>query len=437
MTPPVAAPSPVPPPTAPSPEQVTAAIPHGRYTAEKVIGVGGMGIVYRGTQVSLNRPIALKLLKCGHGANYNFEDRFRREALSMALLTHPNIVAIYDYGHIDTDYLYIVMELIDGIDLAEIIRAGNLTIQHALMLLPQICYALEYAHSRGIVHRDVKPANVMVTRQGEVKITDFGLAKKFDQVNSIVTQTNMIMGTPEYAAPEQVDAHREVDHRADIYSLGVLMYQMLTGQLPRGSWQPPSAKAGIDARFDGIVVKAMMTDRNQRFQSVTELRRALEAVTITPLNALGEPTDYLVSSASQPKPQTQPVAKRILILEDDLLVRDVIRRMLQTHNFEVVETGDGHETIRCYQEAMQQGRPFDLVILDLTIPEGLSGAETIHYLRQLDPHLLAIVSSGYRDDPLMKNFAQYGFAAALAKPYQREALLQLVNGVLAVQGRRG
>jgi two-component system, cell cycle sensor histidine kinase and response regulator CckA len=132
--------------------------------------------------------------------------------------------------------------------------------------------------------------------------------------------------------------------------------------------------------------------------------------------------------------QQMPV-RRILILEDDILVRDVIRRMLQTHNFEVVETGDGHETIRQYQEALQHGRPFDLVILDLTIPEGLSGAETIHYLRQLDPHLLAVVSSGYRDDPLMKNYQQYGFAAALPKPYQREALLQLVNGVLAVQGR--
>jgi serine/threonine protein kinase len=269
----------------------------------------------------------------------------------------------------------------------------------------------------------------MITRQGEVKVTDFGLAKKIDQFNSFVTHTNMIMGTPEYAAPEQIDAHREVDHRADIYALGVMIYQMLMGHLPRGAWQPPSSKAGVDPRLDSVVVRAMMPDRNQRFQSMTELRRALEAATAAPVNAATGPV-------SPSQGLSQQVPRRVLLLEDDLMVRDILRRNLELSGFQVVETGDGRETLQVYHEALQQGHPYDLVILDLTIPEGMGGAETMQHLRGMDPKVVALVSSGYRDDPIMSNPRHYGFAAALAKPYQREALLQMVNAVLAVDHRR-
>lgn len=419
----------------PTPEELTEIIPDGRYFADTVIGQGGMGMVYRGVQVSLNRPVAIKLMKCGTGGHYQFEDRFRREAQAMAQLNHPNIVTIFDYGHIDREYLYFVMEYIDGTDLAEIMRTGGMTPQLAILLLPQICVALEYAHAKGIVHRDIKPANIMITRQGEVKVTDFGLAKKFDQFNSFVTQTNMIMGTPEYAAPEQIDAHREVDHRADIYALGVMIYQMLMGHLPRGAWQPPSSKVGVDPRLDNVVVRAMMPDRNQRFQSVNELRRALEAATAAPIT--GELSARPATTALSPsKALAQPVVRRVLLLEDDLLVRDILRRNLELAGLQVVETGDGRETLQVYHEALQQGHPYELVILDLTIPEGMGGAETMQHLRHMDPKVAAVVSSGYKDDPIMSNPRHYGFAAALPKPYQREALLQMVNAVMAVDGRK-
>ncbi|MDB6137359.1 MAG: hypothetical protein JWO94_431 [Verrucomicrobiaceae bacterium] len=419
----------------PTPEMLTEMIPEGRYFAEAVIGQGGMGVVYRGVQVSLNRPVAIKLMKCGAGGHYGFEDRFRREAQAMAQLNHPNIVTIFDYGQIGHEFLYFVMEHVDGTDLAEIMRTGGMTPQLAIMLLPQICRALEYAHSKGIVHRDIKPANIMITRQGEVKVTDFGLAKKFDQFNSFVTQTNMIMGTPEYAAPEQIEAHREVDHRADIYALGVMIYQMLMGHLPRGAWQPPSSKVGVDPRLDNVVVRALMPDRNQRFQSVTELRRALEAATaVAPTGELsGRPG---TASLSPSKALAQAVPRRILLLEDDLLVRDILRRNLELSGLQVVETGDGRETIRLYHEALQQGHPYELVVLDLTIPDGMGGAETMQHLRHMDPKVVAVVSSGYRDDPIMNNPRHYGFAAALPKPYQREDLLQVVNAVLAVDRRK-
>jgi serine/threonine protein kinase len=419
-------------PNAPAPEHLNQILPHGRYLADAIIGMGGMGVVYRGIQVNLNRPIAIKLMRRGDGAAYAFEDRFRREAIAMGQLNHPNIVSIYDFDLIENDYLFFVMEYVEGTDLAEIMRTGGMTPQLTLMLLPQICHALEYAHSRGIVHRDIKPANIMVTRRGEVKVTDFGLAKKFDQLNSFVTMTNMIMGTPEYAAPEQVDAHREVDHRADIYALGVMIYQMLTGGLPRGSWQPPSVKPGVDPRLDAIVIKAMMQDRNQRYQSITEMRAAIEAITTRPLLSTG----HTMPLSKIPPRNIKQMTPRVLLLEDDLLVRDVLRRNLEAAGLEITESGDGRDTIRVYEEALRLGRPFDMVILDLTIPDGLGGADTMEHLRRIDPHIVAIVSSGYRDDPIMNEPTRYGFAGSLPKPYQREALMQLVNGVLANATRR-
>lgn len=402
-------------------------MPFGRYSVQAQVGIGGMGTVYRGTQLSLGRPVAIKVLRVSDGYDFAFEDRFRREARAMAALNHPNIVAIYDYGHLGTEFLFFVMEFVDGTDLGEIMHQRRMTPELALQLLPQICAGLEYAHLKGIVHRDIKPANIMLTRQGEVKITDFGLAKDVMRSASMATETHMVMGTPEYAAPEQFNAHREVDHRADIYALGVLMYQMLTGALPRGSWQPPSVlRPGLDARLDGIIVRALMTDRQYRFQSVGDMRRAIEAALIPAVQTPSRPLSAAV----------KPSAGRILLLEDDLMVRDLLRRALEKASFEVVETGDGKDTLRLYQEAMQQGRPYDLAILDLTIPDGMCGRETMLHLRRLDPQILAIVSSGYRDDPVMRDCGAYGFAAALPKPYQVEGLLQMLNGVLAVGRKR-
>jgi serine/threonine protein kinase len=420
-------------PITPTPAQLTAVLPQGRYVADKLIGVGGMGAVYRGTQVSLQRPVAVKLLQRGVGGEWGFEERFQREAIAMARLSHPNIVSIFDYGEIDEDFLFLVMEFVDGTDVAEILRTGGMTVPLAMMILPQVCLALEHAHLKGIVHRDIKPANILITRQGEVKLTDFGLAKRLDTMNSFITKTHLIMGTAEYAAPEQSEAHREVDHRADIYALGVVTYQMLTGSLPKGAWQSPSSKAGTDPRLDGLVIRAMMPDRNQRFQSIAEFRRTLNEILNT--TVAGVPT----ATGDVPRPAMSGAAARsrtVLLLEDDLLVRDILRRYLELSGFQVTETGDGKETVRLYGEALAQGWRYDLVIIDLTIPEGLGGAEAMQILRQYDPQVVAIVSSGYRDDPIMRNPAAHGFAAALPKPYHRESLLQVVNGVLAVDGRR-
>jgi serine/threonine protein kinase len=291
-------------PSPPSVEDIMRMMPLGRYSVQARVGMGGMGTIFRGTQLSLGRPVAIKVLRVSDGYDYAFEDRFRREAKAMAQLSHPNIVAIYDYGHLGSEFLYFVMEFVDGMDMGEIMRQGRMTTDLALQLIPQICQALEYAHSKGIVHRDIKPANIILNRQGEVKVTDFGLAKNFVKTPTMVTETHMVMGKPEYASPEQYDMHREVDHRADIYAVGVMAYQMLTGALPRGSWLPPSQlRPGLNGRIDGISTRAMIQDRTQRYQSITDMRRALEAVLVPPLQPAAPARR---SSPPRPSPSRNP-----------------------------------------------------------------------------------------------------------------------------------
>lgn len=266
-------------PDIPQPEELAKLLPGENYTVDGFLGAGGMGAVYKGTQVRLQRKVAIKIMRRDRAKDQGFEERFRREALAMAQLNHPNIVNVIDYGEAGPDYLYIVMEFIDGTDLVNVIRSGEMTQETALKLLPQICDALQFAHDHGIVHRDIKPANILLTRDGRIKMADFGLAKRFDAENSYRTQTGYGMGTPDYAAPEQFMGDANVDHRADIYALGVMIYQMVTGTLPRGAWKPPSEKSGVDAYWDHIVARALQTDPQERYASVTEIKTDLSGIT--------------------------------------------------------------------------------------------------------------------------------------------------------------
>src|SRR5436190_4607633 len=253
------------------------ALLEGRYQVESFLGQGGMGAVYKGLQLPLKRPVAIKILqKQGEKGDFDFEERFKREAYAMASLTHPNIVQVYDCGDAGESFLFISMELVDGGDLSDALKAGQVTPEVALKLIPQICDGLQAAHDHGIVHRDVKPANIFLTKDGRAKVADFGLAKKFDVKNTLVTKAGLGMGTPDYAAPEQYDGVEDLDHRADIYSFGVMMYQMLTGRLPRGAtFKAPSQLAGVDARIDAVVKKAMESEREDRYQSIGEIKTAL------------------------------------------------------------------------------------------------------------------------------------------------------------------
>ena len=254
----------------------------------ELLGRGGMGVVYKARQVQLDRIVALKILPPGDAVAPGFIERFRREARSLAKLNHPNIVNIYDYG--ETGGLcYFVMEFVDGADLRKMIRARRMTAAEALAVVPKICDALQFAHEEGVVHRDIKPENILIDKKGRVKIADFGLAKLLlrEQSDLTLTQTGFALGTPKYMAPEQLDNPDSVDHRADIYSLGVVFYEMLTGEIPMGRFAPPSQKVQIDIRLDEIVLHALERDVARRYQHASEVRDAVEQVTSKPAVAPG------------------------------------------------------------------------------------------------------------------------------------------------------
>lgn len=263
----------------PSPEELTALLPHDTYHVEGLLGQGGMGAVYKATQKRLQRKVAIKIMCQDQGQDYGFEERFRREALALAQLNHPNIVNVIDYGEASAEYLYIVMEYVDGTDLLGVIRSRQMTQELALSILPQICDALQFAHDNGIVHRDIKPANILLTRDGRVKVADFGLAKRFDVESAFHTLTGTGMGTPDYAAPEQFSPIASVDHRADIYALGVMIYQMITGTMPRGAWKYPSEIVHVDTHWDQIVSRALQTDPQERYASVSDVKTDLSTIT--------------------------------------------------------------------------------------------------------------------------------------------------------------
>ena len=231
-------------PLPPSREAVAAAFP--QLEILELIGQGGMGCVFKARQPQLNRIVALKILPEALGRDPAFTARFTREAQALAALNHPNIVTIHDFGQAG-GFFHLLMEFVDGVNLRQALHAGRFTPEQALAIVPPLCDALQFAHDLRIVHRDIKPENLLLYREGRVKIADFGIAKILGaETSSIGVAETQPAGTPGYMAPEQKSAPRTVDSRADIYSLGVVFYEMLTGELPGAKLQPPSRKVQID-----------------------------------------------------------------------------------------------------------------------------------------------------------------------------------------------
>ena len=296
----------------------------------ELIGKGGMGAVYKARQKELDRIVALKILPPGIGDDPAFAGRFAREAKALAKLNHPGIVTIYDFGKVGQAsslsqssgesatqaeavnkkeagrmpalLYYFLMEFVDGVNLRQLLHAGRVSPREALAIVPQICDALQFAHDQGIVHRDIKPENILLDRRGRVKVADFGLAKIVGQASSLshasseskkagnmetggtpvlrenLTDAGKIMGTPSYMSPEQKEHPDAVDHRADIYALGVVFYQMLTGELPGKPIVPPSSKVQIDVRLDEVVLRALEKKPELRYQQASVLKTQVETI---------------------------------------------------------------------------------------------------------------------------------------------------------------
>src|SRR5438105_504964 len=243
-------------PSPPAPDSIAKFFP--QLEIIECLGRGGMGVVYKARQPRLNRLVALKILAPEREHDPAFAGRFEKEAQALARLSHPNIVTIHDFGQAGGMY-YLLMEFVDGVTLRQLLNTGRVSPREALAIVPQICDALQFAHDHGIVHRDIKPENILLDRLGRVKVADFGLAKLVSSTGDAtvsqtvssaatagdLTEAGKMMGTPNYMAPEQTKTPGKVDSRADIYSLGVVFYQMLTGELPGKIIEAPSRKVHI------------------------------------------------------------------------------------------------------------------------------------------------------------------------------------------------
>lgn len=281
-----------------------------QYAVISFLARGGMGAVYKGVQKTLQRPVAIKVLPPeADSGDMNYAERFKREAQAMARLSHPNIVAVYDGGEVvlkdegsrmrdqgssggraliphpssliartGGSLLYFVMEYVEGTDVQKLIASeGKVDARRAVGITTAVCDALAFAHEEGIIHRDIKPSNIMIDRKGRVKVADFGLAKSVNADGALITRSDVALGSPDFVSPEALLGGLALDQRADIYAVGVMLYQLLTGDVPRGNYDPPSQIVpGLDRSFDAIVTKALQTDREKRYCTATELKRDLE-----------------------------------------------------------------------------------------------------------------------------------------------------------------
>ena len=279
----------------PSPEELAEKFP--QLEILELLGRGGMGAVYKARQTRLDRLVAVKILPPEVGSDPAFAQRFEREAKALAKLSHQNIVSVFDFGQTDGQF-YFVMEYVDGVNLRDLMESGMPPSDDSLNIVQQVCDALQFAHREGVVHRDVKPENILVDKRGQVKIADFGLAKLLDcpSEDFSLTGTRQVMGTPRYMAPEQIEGTKNVDHRADIFSLGVIFYELLTGELPLGRFDPPSKKRGLDARLDEVVLRALEKEPERRYQQASEVNVDIDSISRAPhapaRTALAELADH-------------------------------------------------------------------------------------------------------------------------------------------------
>ncbi len=257
--------------------EVAAAFPD--LEVQELIGQGGMSVVYRARQPRLERVVALKILPKDLAATPGFPQRFTREGRVLARLTHPNIVTVHDFGE-SGGFYFLLMEYVDGVNLRQAMRAGRFTPEQALEVVPVLCAALQHAHGEGVLHRDIKPENILLDAKGRVKIADFGIAKIIGENADamLLTQSGARLGTAPYMAPEQIEQPATVDHRADIYSLGVVFYEMLTGELPLGRFAAPSERAAVGSQVDAVVFRALEKERGRRQQSAGEFKTQIEGL---------------------------------------------------------------------------------------------------------------------------------------------------------------
>jgi serine/threonine protein kinase len=331
----------------------------GKFKLTRIIGEGGMACVYEGVHKRLGTKVAVKVLNPFLARNEQLSQRFEKEANFMASMNHPNIVKVIDIEEINGT-LAIVLELLEGEDLDQKVkRKGSLDDKEIELMFSQILNAFEYAHSQGIVHRDIKPANIFIDNSGQVKILDFGIAKNFGTGNEM-TQTGTQMGTPIYMSPEQVKGDKSLDHRSDIYSLGVLLFYLTTGKVPFESSEGSSYEIFTkivndpipltgNIRFDEIIQKATQKDRNLRYEDLQTFKSKLLINNSLDLNT---PIQKVVNETFTPSKKEEKV------MEYHLESKKIENLEIYANDFAIM---DWHQAMNF---ALQTGNSWRLPTLD-------------------------------------------------------------------------
>lgn len=294
----------------------------GSYRITAPLGEGGMAAVYKAYQPSVDRDVAIKVLPQHFAKDQQFVQRFEREAKVLAKLQHPNILPVHDYGQSD-GYTYIVMPLIEGGDLSDLMHSKKLPLADIGRIVSQVGDALDYAHVQGVVHRDVKPSNILMDQRGNCLLTDFGLAKIVAGASEKLTGTGFVVGTPSYMAPEQ-GLGEQADNRSDIYALGVILYELMTGQVPfqaetpiavvmkhiHDPLMPPREfQDDISEAAERVILKALAKEPEDRFATAGDMVKALQAAIDNPDTPIAAPNKTGVTHISKIKPIKQPSAK--------------------------------------------------------------------------------------------------------------------------------
>ena len=282
----------------------------GGYEVIEKVGQGGMGTVYRGRQLSLDRPVAIKVLSEKLADVDEVLERFNRESLIIARLNHPNIIHVIDRGITPEGMPYFVMEYVEGTNLAQAVREGNFDSNRKLDVIIQVCKALSYAHKNRVIHRDIKPANVLIDTEGNALVLDFGIAKFFGD-GGYQTSTDMVMGTVHYMSPEQQTGTSQVTAASDLYSLGVLMYELFTGAKPVGRFKRPcELDPGIPQALEKVILRCLEPNPKDRFASANEIRERLLK---------------LLQGAHLPSAQKERASRILAKVEDKFALLDVIK----------------------------------------------------------------------------------------------------------------
>jgi response regulator RpfG family c-di-GMP phosphodiesterase/serine/threonine protein kinase len=423
----------------------------GNYRILEHLGVGGMGVVFKAEHIRLRRTVAIKVMSAPHSQPSKMLQRFYTEIRAIAQLQHPNIVGALDAGEATEAsgagpvLHYLAMEYVPGRDLeALVLEEGPLAPARACDLIHQVASALDEAHRHQLVHRDVKPSNILVTAEGQAKLFDFGLARHF---RNRMTEPGTLLGSIDYMAPEQVRDASSVDIRADIYGLGGTLFWCLTGRTPfppkedlvhelscRLTQEPPSLRAilpGLPVALDAVVARMMACAPENRLASPREVMVALLPFLSAPSH--GEiilPGENHARAPLTPlRAVPEPRAQRVLIVDDDPLVRRFCRSVLEEEDLECTEVEDGFKALATIGQS-----PYDLVLLDWSMPE-LSGLEVCHRLRKAahpNPKIILMSAHGSSDD--VGGVLAAGADDYLTKPFSPIQLVARIKAALRLKG---